>query len=66
MAFVESIIRSEGKFHLKYMCMYDANVFEEEEWSLHPYSQALVAEVASWVSVTVRSEARVKHLPHLS
>lgn len=48
MAFVESIIRPEGNFPLKYMCMYAANVFEEEEWSLHPFSQVLFAEVASW------------------
>lgn len=65
MAFVESISRPEGKFHSKYMSMYVANVFEEEERSLHPFSQVLVAEVASWVSVTVRLEARVKHFPHL-
>lgn len=45
--------------------MYAANVFEEEEWSLHPFSQVLFAEVASWMSVTVRLETRVKHLPHL-
>lgn len=44
--------------------MYAANVFEEEEWSLHPFSQVLFAEVTSWVSVTVRLEARAKPFPH--
>lgn len=66
MAFVESIIRPGGEFHIKYLCMYAANVFEEEEWSLHPFSQVLFAEVTSWVSVTVRLEARVKPFPHFS
>lgn len=53
----------KGKFHLNYMCICVANAFKEEEWSLNPFTQIHFAEVASWVSITVRLVARVKHLP---
>lgn len=54
-----ALSRQKRKCYLNGMCIY---AFEEERWSLHLFRQAHFAAVASCMSLTVRLEARDKHL----